>query len=584
MTFSLIFTLMVTALLVASLYLEFVHPAVAFLVATVLLVIGGVITPMQWLSGFSNQQVIIIFMLVAITAGMRLIFGDGLFRRFFPHELGPRMFLARMMVFVSSVSAFLNNTPIVAFMTPYVRDWCRRTGHPASRFLMPLSFATILGGMITVIGTSTSLVLNGLLESYGIPALGFTDFVFLGLMVTVLGWVYLMYIGYHLLPDGSGTAVSLMDNAQEYIVETEVRTGSALIGRSVREAGLRGLRETYLIEIIRAGQTISPVSPEEVIQGGDTLFFSGHIDAIYRLIEDGHGLHLRHIPAHDERFHFMEAVVPAGSDLIGSTVRRSGFRSRFQASIVSIRRKGRNIIGRIGDWELASGDYLLLATGEDAPLKDSTGLVIVSLPERSAVEQHPGWHRLVGYSGFVMLLAGILNLFPLFYVCAAILASLMITGILRWSDLRRELDLGLLVILVCALALGTALDQSGAARLVAEALIRAGETAGPIAALAALFLVTTVLTSVITNTAVVAMVFPVALSMAAQLKTESAPFFVAIAFAASGDFATPIGYQTNLMVYGPGGYSFRDFFRVGGPFTILYATLCIIFISIYYSF
>lgn len=572
---------MVVVFLIIALYREIFNPSLTFFISTVLLLLGGIIAPADILKGLSNQQIILIFLLVLVTAGIRLIFGSELFVKLFNPNLRPRQFLFRMMATVSSISAFLNNTPIVAFMIPYVKEWSQKTGHPASKFLIPLSFATILGGMITVIGTSTNLVLNGLIAEYNLPLLGFSDFFFLGVMVTIAGSFYLYFVGYRLLPSNTNKIEALRENLKEYIVETSVAPGSRLVGKSVKSAGLRNLHDVFLVEIIRDEKVISPVSPEEVLEAGDTLFFSGNTQAIYHLIKEDNGLSLPTGEAH-EQFNFVDAVIPASSGLIGQRIRDSNFRQRFNASIIAIHRDGKRVAGRVGETHLAGGDFLLLLSGDHKENGHNGDLFFLSVPKKIKTEKSK-WLGLLGAFALILLVCGVVGLIPLFNACVVILTAMVVFGVLNLGEIRKELDLSLLMILVCSLAVGIALEKSGTADLVARGLIRSVQSLGPVAVMASLFMVTIFLTALITNAAAVSIVFPIAMSMAEQMQLPYTPFFVAIAFAASGDFMTPIGYQTNLMVYGPGGYTFRDFIRVGTPLTILYTLLCIAFISLYYD-
>lgn len=580
-----IYVLIIVVFLVYALYKELFNPALTFFISTVAFLLPGVITPAELLKGLANQQIVLIFLLVLVTAGIRLIYGSELFAWLFNPRLRPKAFLLRMMLTVSSISPFLNNTPIVAFMIPYVKDWAQKTGNPASKFLIPLSFATVLGGMVTVIGTSTNLVLNGLIQEYHLPLLEFTDFLFLGLMVTVMGVTYLYFIGYKLLPSNANKLEALRANLKEYIVETEIFHGSRLIGKTVKEAGLRNLQDLFLVEIIRADDVVSPVSPAELLREGDLLFFSGNTQAIFNLIKEDNGLR---IPEQDNlevagQFHFVEAVIPADSDLIGVRIKDSDFRKKFDASIIAIHRNGKRVPGKVGEVELAGGDFLLLLASDAIDhASHENDLFFVSVPQKIASKKGP-WLRWAGYGSFAALVLGITEVLPLFNVCVGILVGLVLLGVLNIVEIRRELDLSLLMVLVCSLAIGVALEKSGTAKLIASVMITTGKEVGPVAMLTALFLVTTLLTSLITNAAAVSIVFPIAMSMAAQLHLSSTPFFVAIAFAASGDFMTPIGYQTNLMVYGPGGYTFRDFVRVGALLTFLYIVLCVSFISLYYN-
>jgi di/tricarboxylate transporter len=583
-----LYVLAVTVFLVFSLYRELLNPATTFFLCTVALLLGNVITPAEALKGLSNQQIILVFLLVLVTAGIRLIFGSELFSKLFSPNLKPKQFLLRMMMTVSTVSAFLNNTPIVAFMIPYVKDWAHRNGHPASKFLIPLSFATVLGGMITVIGTSTNLVLNGLIQEYELPLLGFQDFFFLGVIVTIVGWIYFYFIGYDLLPSNENKLETLRENVKEYIVETEVFPGSRLIGMSVKDAGLRNLQDLFLVEIIRDQDIISPVAPEEVLREGDNLFFSGNTSAIYNLIKNDNGLR---IPEQDSletegQFHFVESVIPANSALIGVRVKDSDFRKKFNSSVIAVHRNGKQLPGKVGEVNLSGGDFLLLLAGEgEDGINYEKDLYFVS-PSKKVEKPKPAWTIWLGYLCFAVLLAGIVGEYtgiPLFSASLGILIALVLTGILSATELRRELDLGLLMVLVCSLAIGVALEKSGTASLLANLIISGAKVFGPVGVMGGLFIITIMLTSLITNAAAVSIVFPIAMSIAEQMHLPYTPFFIAIAFAASGDFMTPIGYQTNLMVYGPGGYTFRDFLKVGTILTIVYIVICITFISYFYN-
>lgn len=583
LTFAQVYVLLVVIFLVIALYRELFNPALTFFVATVALLLGGIITPGEILKGLSNIQIIIIFLLVLVTAGIRHIFGSDLFTRLFNPRLSPKGFLLRMMITVSSMSAFLNNTPIVAFMIPYVKDWAQKTGNPASKFLIPLSFATILGGMITVIGTSTNLVLNGLIAEYKLPLLQFDDFLFLGICVTIMGWVYLYFIGYRLLPSNSNEIDVLREKVKEYIVETEIAQDSKLVGKSVKDAGLRNLQDVFLVEIIRDDKIISPVSPEEILEAGDNLFFSGNTQSIYQLIKEDNGLSLSR-DHHDieEHFNFADAVIPANSELIGRRIKDSNFRERFSASIIAIHRDGKRVPGKVGETQLAGGDFLLLLSGVQKQNGFEKDLFLLSVPKRIKEKRSP-LIKYFGIGAFILLALGVIEVFPLFNVCLIILSGLVFFKVMNLTEIRKELDLSLLMILVCSLAIGVALEKSDAADFLAQLLIHSVQKFGSVAVLASLFMVTIFLTALITNAAAVSIVFPIAMSMAEQMHLSYSPFFIAIAFAASGDFMTPIGYQTNLMIYGPGGYTFKDFIRVGTPLTILYILICIGFISFYYN-
>jgi di/tricarboxylate transporter len=585
LSFSQAYVLLVVIFLVIALYREIFNPALTFFIATVALLLGGIITPAEILKGLSNQQIIVIFLLVLVTAGIRLIFGSDLFIKLFNPRLSPRAFLLRLMVTVSTISAFLNNTPIVAFMIPYVKDWAKKTGNPASKFLIPLSFATILGGMITVIGTSTNLVLNGLIAEYKLPMLAFQDFFFLGVAVSLMGCTYLYFIGYKLLPSNPNEIDSLREHLKEYIIETEIAPESKLIGKTVKDAGLRNLEDVFLVEIYRDEKIISPVSPEEVLEQNDALFFSGNTQSIYTLIKEDNGLSIPKDAAQDRgegHFNFVDAVIPASSSLIGQRIKDSNFRERFNASIIAIHRDGKRVPGKVGETQLAGGDFLLLLAGDQRSNGNNNDLFLLSVPKRVNEKTQKG-KQYLGLAAAAVLIMGVVGVIPLFTASLIIMVGFVFFGILPMAEIRKELDLSLLMVLVCSLAIGVALEKSGTADWIAKVLIQSVQAFGPVAVLSSLFMVTIFLTALITNAAAVSIVFPIAMSMAEQMHLPYTPFFVAIAYAASGDFMTPIGYQTNLMVYGPGGYTFRDFLKVGTPLTILYVLICIGFISYFYN-
>jgi len=574
----------VVLLLIVFLYKEWINPALSFAATVGILLTAGILTPGEALAGLSNQHVAVIFMLMLITSAIRELYGGSFFSRLFDDSLSPRRFLIKLIMASSTTSAFLNNTPIVTFLVPYVKDWSERNHHPASKFLIPLSHATIAGGMITVIGTSTNLILQGLLSEYKLPLLQFTDFLYLGLIVTVLVWLYYVLIGYRLLPSHRTGIEALKTNIKEYIVEAEIFPGSSLAGKTVMDAGLRNLRDLFLVEVIRGNKTISPVSPDEVLEEEDVLFFSGNTKSILNLIRKDYGLGLLRNERDPEsgQFHFMEAVVPANSELVGTRIRESDFRSRFKASIIAIHRNGKRVSGRVGETMLVGGDFLLLLVGADQITRDERNLFVISSPTKIITERKR-WHALLGPLIIVCLAAGVIGFVPLFTSCLLIMATIVGLKVLTISDIRKQLDLNLLTVLASALAVGAALVKSGSADTLASWLTQLSHDWGLIPALITLFVSTTIITSLITNAATVAIMFPIALSLAQQLGQEGTPFFVAIAFAASGDFMTPIGYQTNMIIYGPGGYSFRDFFRVGLPLTIIYVITCITFIVWYYN-
>lgn len=577
-------TLLIVAGLVLVLYQDLLRPSFAFLGAVFLLLLLQIIRPEEFLMGLANKQIIVIFLLIGLTAGIQQNIGTGFFFRIFSQKLKPGVFRVRLMLLVGSLSAVLNNTPVVAFMIPYVKEWTKTNKYPASKFLIPLSFSTILGGMITVVGTSTNLVLNGLISQYELPLLGFEDFLYLGLLVAFFGILYLSIASHHLLPVREENKSEIIDHLNEYLVETRLPQGSKMHGKTVKEAGLRKLKEIFLAEIKRGNQEISPVGPNEILQEEDKLFFTGNSDAILALIREENGLSLPE-EGHVSNYGFFqltEAVVPASSSLIGEKIKDSDFRNRYRASIISIHRNGTQLKGNIGETKVQAGDLFLMLTGRDYNrneyLKD---LIIITL--RGELKQEIGRFRgLPSLLALALLLTGIIGWVDLFMAAFAGILTLYLFKVLNLQTLRKAVDLDLLLILVCSLSLGVALNNSGAATILVTGLLYLTQGLDPVWALLLLFVMTLVLTSLITNAAAVSIMFPIAMELGQQLGQPLTPFFVAIAFAASGDFMTPIGYQTNLMVMGPGNYKFKDYFAIGFPLTLIYGTVVILFIQWYY--
>jgi di/tricarboxylate transporter len=319
------------------------------------------------------------------------------------------------------------------------------------------------------------------------------------------------------------------------------------------------------------------------LEPNDTLFFSGNTQSIFNLLKEDNGLQIPKQEKIQEQFNFVEAVIPANSDLIGTRIKDSDFRKRYSASIVAIHRDGRRVAGKVGEIVLSGGDFLLLLAGENGEQRrNEKNLFFISVPKALVTKQSP-WLKWLGLGAILTLILGITGVVNLFTICVLILLALVLPGVLKIKDITQNIDTALLMVLVCSLAIGVALEKSGTAALMATGILKMGAMLGPIGVISILSIATIFLTALITNAAAVSIVFPIALALASQTQLPTTPFFVAIAFAASGDFMTPIGYQTNLMVYGPGGYTFKDFFRVGAPLTLIYVAICVLFIAFYYN-
>lgn len=584
MTLDILITSLLVITLILILYKNWLKPSLAFVLVVFSFVIFKIITIEDFLLGLANKQIILIFLLIILTSGIQQNLGKGFFYTLFKKTLSPFQFRLRMMLTVSGLSSMLNNTPVVAFMIPYVKNWSESNGYSASKYLIPLSFATILGGMITIVGTSTNLVLNGLIVQSGLPSLVYSDFLFLGGIVTILGLIYLAFFSEKLLPKTITRRENLLEHLNEYLVETKINSNSPLIGKTIEEAGLRHLKDLFLVEIKRGERSITAVSSDRIIQSEDVLFFAGNTQSILDLINDNNGLELPDT-SHLLRNGFSamtEAVIPSGSGLVGISLKELGFRDRYKASVISVYRKGEKVKENLGEINLKEGDLLLLLCSKDFSKVISNRDLIV-LSKSGEVQTELSLRKtLPSIVSILILVIGILGFIDLFLAAFIGILVLTFSKVINLHQIKSAIDVDLLIILVSALAVGVAIQKSGMASFLVKQISLIFADLNPMGGIIILFLLTLSLTALITNAAAVSIMFPVALEMGMGFGNNLTPYFITIAFAASADFMTPIGYQTNLMVLGPGNYKFSDYTRIGLPLTILYSIVVISFIYLYY--
>jgi len=564
--------------LILTLYKEWMRPPVAFLTAIVILNIAGILSAKDILIGFSNEQVAVIILLLVIgDIIQRTQVLDRFFDKIFSRAKSYNGFLLRMMAYVASASAFFNNTPLVAMLMPYTFSWSKKNNIAVSKLLIPLSYAAILGGATTLIGTSTNLIVGGLVTeaqaNYAIDSIGVFDFAWVGVPMIIIGVLYILLVGKKLLPDGKGVMENFKKSKREYIVETIVKEGSKLNNKTVSQAGLRNLTGLFLVEIIRGDHHILPVRPDDVIIQGDHLIFAGETETVADLIEKDLGLSLpkNAYTLNDNGTGVIEAVIPFNSSLIGKKIRESDFRSRFDASILAVHRNGEKLAGRIGDIVLKSGDLMLLIGGKEVYKRTEGYNVFYIL---SQVKQFNEVKNRNVYIVLSALLATVifsaLNIINLFLGLLIILVFMFLSKMLTVNQLKKSTRFNIVIIAGLALALGKAMMISGTADYIAKLVIDLLEPFGIIALMFGIYFVTNVLAAYMTNIAAVSIIFPIVVSSAVQLDINPSPFILLIAFAASANFFTPIGYQTNLMVYSAGGYKFNDFLKIGLPLSILY--------------
>lgn len=583
--------LLVTGVLLAVIVLLFSRKLTApviFICAAAALTLAGVITPTQALSGFANDAIAVMLMLIVLSQIMRKTgFLEWLFESKLRPSSGYRGFMGQMMPFVAGSSAFMNNTPIVAMMIPFVGEWGRRHNVPASRLLIPLSWAAILGGMVTLIGTSTNMIVNSLVVGSGLGRLSIMEFAPVGLMIMASGMLYLYLFGYRLLPNRKNPSENFAESPREYVANLIIQSGSSLSGKTVEQAHLRNLKGLYLVEIIRQKRTIAPVSPDEELHQGDELVFAGITSAVAELVGGSRKLLPTAgfvLPDH-EKLEVIEAVVSSRSILEGSRVKDTDFRGRYDAAILAVHRQGERLKCKIGDIKLLAGDLLLLVTGGDfgKRVAETDDFYVISMI-REIHNINFGKSFFILGSSFSCILLSVLGLVPLFKSLMALLAVFLVFRVISLAELKRSLNMNLLVIATFALALGRAVEITGLGLMFSDWAISIFQSFGTIGILAAVYLVTNILADFITTAAAASLVFPFAASAAASLGLDGTPFYLAVAYGAAANFITPVGYQTNLMVYGPGGYRFTDFLKAGLPLKIICAVVAIGGLAAVYGF
>ncbi|MRT93306.1 SLC13 family permease [Ancylomarina sp. 16SWW S1-10-2] len=592
LSFDAIIVSIVLVFIVLSFYKEWVGPAFTFLIGVVVLGIFGILTPSEILGGFANDQVMVILMLLLIGDIIRdLGIVENLFDKVFQRAKTYRQFMARMMFLVGGFSAFLNNTPLVAVMMPYVHSWSKRHNISPSKLLIPLSYSAILGGCITLIGTSTNLIVNGMVIDQniipGLKSLDMFDFAYVGIPMMFIGSAYLLLVANKLLPDNVDTLDKFSENSRRYIVEAHVRPGSDLNGKSIEEANLRNLKGLYLFQIKRNNIKVAAVSPELVLAEGDCLFFAGETETIADLVLANSGLTIPTVGmlGHKKQLEVVEIVVSHNSTLISKTVKEANFRGNYDAAIIAIHRNGERMAGKIGDVKVRAGDVLLLLGGDNFTARTQRVqdfYFISKVKEFRKQENYKIWLLLGGTILAVILSA--LKIVPLFMTLIVMIIVILALKITNPKDIAASIDFNLAMIIALSLAFGTAMIKSGLAVLIADLLISVFMPLGQVGILLGIYLITTILAAYITNKAAVAIVFPISLSMALTLQLNPEPFILVVAFAAAANFMTPIGYQTNLMVYGPGSYKFGDFFKIGLPLTIIYMVVCVSILSYIYFY
>ncbi|MBL9081619.1 MAG: SLC13 family permease [Planctomycetales bacterium] len=585
-------------------------PAAIMWGAVAMLFGAGILDEKSALGGLANEGMVTVAVLYIVGAGISETGAiDFLAQRVLGNPKSPTVAVARLMIPTAAISAFINNTPLVAMLIPIVNDWAKKNRVPVSKLMLPLSIAAILGGSCSLIGTSTNLVVAGLYKQrFPGEAIGMFDISPIGIPAALIGCAFVIFTSRWLLPDRR-PALSQLTDPRQYTVEMLVDPASPLVGKTIEEAGLRHLPGSYLAEIDRDGMVLPAVSPEERLRGNDRLVFVGVVESVVDL-QRTRGLK----PATDQVFKLdspraqrclIEAVISNTCSLVGKTIRDAKFRSNYNAVVLAVARNGERLPGKIGDIEVTTGDTLLLEAHPSFvnQHRNSRDFFLVSQLQDS----HPPKHDKAGIALTIlvaMVLAASINwaiptnwlrdaigmtpieksmYVPMLNSAVIAGALILLTGCCSVEQAKRNLNSDVLLAIAASLAISKRLESTGAAKLMAESMTNlAGGS--PWAALAMVYLGTLLVTEAVTNNAAAALMFPLSIATAAKLGVSHYPFVIAIMMAASNGFATPIGYQTNLMVYGPGGYRFSDYLRIGIPLDILIGIIAVALAPLVYPF
>jgi di/tricarboxylate transporter len=553
-----------------------------------LLVLLGILEPKDALAGFSNEGMATVGIMYIIVAGLEATGGVAwISRTLLGKPKGVLEAQLRLMVPVAALSAFMNNTPLVAMMIPAVTDWARQFKISPSKLLMPLSHAAVLGGVITIIGTSTNLVVSGLIRSEtDLRPLGLFEQAPVGIVITLVGIAYIALTSRWLLP-ARQPAVSSLTDFKEYSVEMLVDPNGALVGKTIEQAGLRHLVNLYLAQIDRNGD-IMTTSPRTELRANDRLFFVGAVDSVVDL-NKFNGL----LPATSQVFKLdtprvkrtlVEAVVSNTCPLVGQSIREGKFRSRYDAVVIAVARNGERLKSKIGDIVLETGDTLLLETRPAfvEQQKNSRDFFLVSSVDDSAPLRHERGLLALGILVSVILLATF-EILPMFQAALLGAGAMILTKCVSIDRARRSVDWSVLIAIAASFGIGKALEVTGAAAVIANGFIGVAQ-GNAWWSLAVIYFVTMLFTELLSNNGAAALIFPIALATANTLGVNFMPFAIAIMISASCAFATPIGYQTNLMVYGPGGYRFSDFTRMGLPLNFICMIIALLLIPLIWKF
>jgi di/tricarboxylate transporter len=573
-------TLGVLGLMLVALARELAGPDLILMAGLLVLATLGVLSPEEAFSGFANPVLATVGALFILSAALRETGAMAVAAsRLFGRARALRPAFARLSPVLAFFSAFLNNTTIVAVITPVALEWAHRHRLSPSRLLIPVSYSAILGGITTLIGTSTTLTIAALMLGSGMDPLAFFELSPVGVPIALAGLAYVWIFAPRWLPDRKNPTERLGEERREYTATMVVEPNCPLVDSTVEEGGLRHLPGLFLVEIDRNGRVITPVAPDQTIRAGDRLVFAGVVATIVDL-QRIRGL----VPVSDvdqtvaaaAGRRLIEAVISHSSPLVNHSIRDANFRTVYDAAVVAVHRSGERVGGKIGGIVLRPGDTLLLQTspGFFRAHRNSPDFYLVS---EIGTGDPPRYDRLWVALAVLSALVGTVasGLLPI-SIAAFLAAGLLVaTRCISASAARRSVQWSILVVIGAGLGIALAMKKTGAAQAVAHLLVGAAGPLGPIATLLVVYLVTLTLAEFLNHNAAAAIMFPIAVAASNELGLDPRGFVITVAVAASCAFAVPTGYQTHLIVYGPGGYRFTDFARLGLPLDLICAAVAL---------
>ncbi len=555
------------------------------------LVVFRLISPEQALAGFGNPATVTVACMLALSYGIQTTGALNYLANKFVDLAKESEFrlLVSIIVAVGLLSAFINNTAAVALFLPLTMTVAREHDMDPSKLLMPMSFAAMFAGTCTLIGSSTNLLVYSLAVEHLNWSIGMFEFTLVGLIFFAAGTFYLLVLGRHLVPSRR-TSDSLTEEyrLRHFVTELILRDDSPLIGQSIAETNFREKYGLEVIEILRDKKRLLPSAVETKLQDSDILLVQGPPQALLQ-IQDSHGVTIKALTVQDqdledENIVLVEAFISPTSRLVDSTVKEVNFRQTFKANTLAIRSHGRTIRQKIGTIRLEHGDSLLILTSREQlkVLRQSPDFLVLEEVRRSFLRKDKLFYGAGIFLGIILLVS--FNLLSIVEAAMIGTGLMLLTGCLRLQDLYSHLSWQTIVMLACLIPLGSAMENTGLANLVATTLVAELDVWGPVAVLSGVYLLTSTLTSVMTNNATAILMIPISISTAQHLQVSPQPFVMAVLFAASASFMTPIGYQTNLFIFGPGGYKFTDFLKVGAPLNLLFWILASVLIPLFWPF